>query len=588
MTEEAKKRVLDPMWLASCALIVAVASFLRVFWLELKPFHHDEGVNGFFMTTLYNLGTYSYDPTNYHGPDLYFIALAFAKLLEFDTFTMRFSVAVFGIAVVVLSLFLRDYIGRVGIVFAALFLALSPGMVFISRYFIHEMLFVFFSLGIVVPVVFFIEKRRAGPFAVGLMALTLLVCLLPASLRFVPAVLPGDSPGGWVLAAALSLIDVLVIVMVMRALLAWNEGRPVYLLLASASASMLFTTKETAFITVGTMAIAAGCTALWRRIGTPLTGAPGPDPAPAELTWQSFKAALGRREDAVWAAFLCALLFAYLWIAFFSSFFTHPRGLADSIRAYAVWTKTGIGDHTQNGPLAYLKWGMKIEGPVFVLSAVGAAVALLRPANRFAVFTAFWALGMFAAYTIIPYKTPWLALSFLLPMCILAGHAVEATLGSGDRLRRALGGLLAVTASGVLAYQAYALNFVRYDDDSMPYVYAQTRRGFLELVSEIDRIAGKEGGLSVKAEVMSPDYWPLPWYTRDRREVTYSGKLTEARGAAFIITRKGDKEAEVLRRFRADYLLGGTYPLRPGVDLHLLVRRDLAAPGAQELGDVMR
>ena len=43
--------------------------------LALKPLHHDEGVNGFFLTNLFRDGVYKYDPANYHGPTLYYIAL---------------------------------------------------------------------------------------------------------------------------------------------------------------------------------------------------------------------------------------------------------------------------------------------------------------------------------------------------------------------------------------------------------------------------------------------------------------------------------------------------------------------------------
>lgn len=585
---ETLKQKLDPMWLLSCTLVTAIASFLRFFMLELKPFHHDEGVNGYFMVSLYNTGQYAYNPTNYHGPDLYFVALAFANAMKFDTFTMRFSVAVFGVAVVVLAFFLRDYLGKVGSIFAALFLSLSPGMVFISRYFIHEMLFVFFSIGIVVPIVLFIEKKKAGPFAVGLMILTLLVCFLPGSLRFVSAVIEGNTVGGWVLAIALALIDVVLTGILIRQLLAWNEGRPMYLLLASASTVMLFATKETAFVTVGTMAIAVGCVAAWRRIGTPVTGALGPDPAPVGLTWSNFKSQLGSRDDVRWTVILCSLLFAYLWCIFFSSFFTNPRGIVDAFKAYAVWTKTGAADHTQNGFFAYLKWGYKIEAPIFALSAVGAVIALVKGVNRFAIFTAFWAFGMLAAYTIIPYKTPWLALSFLLPMCLIGGYAINETLASKNTLVKLLGGLLAVTATGVLAYQTYLINFVKYDDESMPYVYAHTKRGFLDLVAEMNRIAEKDGGRYAKAQVMSSEYWPMPWYTKDLREVAYAARIGDAKNDVFIVTRKGDKEDEVIRRFSKDYKYVGTYPLRSGVDLHLLVRRDLAESDAKEIVEGLR
>src|SRR5687768_6410098 len=66
----------DRLWLPSAVFITALATFLRFYWLELKPFHHDEGVNGWFLRTLFKEGVYKYDPANYHGPTLYYISLA--------------------------------------------------------------------------------------------------------------------------------------------------------------------------------------------------------------------------------------------------------------------------------------------------------------------------------------------------------------------------------------------------------------------------------------------------------------------------------------------------------------------------------
>ena len=48
----------DGAWLACGALITAIAAFLRFYDLGLKPLHHDEGVNGFFLKTLYDSGGY--------------------------------------------------------------------------------------------------------------------------------------------------------------------------------------------------------------------------------------------------------------------------------------------------------------------------------------------------------------------------------------------------------------------------------------------------------------------------------------------------------------------------------------------------
>src|SRR5579883_898694 len=58
-------------WQIACAAVLILAALLRLLWLTMKPFHHDEGVNGFFMTSLFRDGHYRYDPANYHGPTLY-------------------------------------------------------------------------------------------------------------------------------------------------------------------------------------------------------------------------------------------------------------------------------------------------------------------------------------------------------------------------------------------------------------------------------------------------------------------------------------------------------------------------------------
>src|SRR5687767_104163 len=114
---EKEQEKTDYLWILCCALITAVASFLRFFWLELKPLHHDEGVNGYFLTTLFRSGDYKYDPANYHGPDLYYLALAFTKTFGLNTLSIRASVAIFGVLTVVLAFFLRKYIGKTGSLF---------------------------------------------------------------------------------------------------------------------------------------------------------------------------------------------------------------------------------------------------------------------------------------------------------------------------------------------------------------------------------------------------------------------------------------------------------------------------------------
>lgn len=575
----------DYLWFLNCSLVTAIAVFLRFYWLELKPLHHDEGVNGYFLTTLFREGIYKYDPTNYHGPDLYYFALAFSKVFGLNTISVRSSVAIFGVLTVFLAFFLRKYIGKIGSIAAALFLALSPGMVYISRYFIHEIIFVFFSLGVVVAILYFIEGRKAGVFAIASMTSLLLICFSPSVFNLSGLIGLENEKAIWLVRLGFFLIEAVLVFFVMRMLMSWNEGRPIYLLLASACAVLLCATKETAFITVGTMLIACICVWLWRKIYRGIVGElKENDLEKVELTWSRFRAALGNSTDLILIIVAALVVFIYVGVLFFSSFFTYPEGVIGWFKAYAIWTKAGTKEHTQNGMLAYLKWGMKVESPVMILSAVGTLIALIKARHRFAIFTGFWAFGMFVAYTIIPYKTPWLALSFILPMCIVAGYGVGEMLRSRDVVVKILGGMIAIMATGILGYQSYDLNFVRYDDEDMGYVYAHTKRGFHDLIKQIEHYAEKSGkGKDATIEIVSPDYWPMPWYLNDYDHANFHGHFVDANTSEMIVIKKDEQDAEAITRYAAHYKYVGTYPLRPGPDLRLLVRKDLADADARDM-----
>lgn len=582
-TEEQVKRGYDLPWLINCGLITAVAAFLRFFDLGLKPFHHDEGVNGFFLTSLFRNGTYSYDPANYHGPTLYYISLFFSKLFGLNTISVRASVAIFGVLTVVLAFYLRPFIGKIGALAAAAFIALSPGMVFISRYFIHEIFFVFLALGFVLALLLFVRNERAGPGAIAWMAVLLLVCFAPSGLML--ARYFGDSTQAmWTFAIGILLVQGTLIVLVIRMLISWNGGRPIYMLLASASVSLMFATKETAFITLGTMAIAVPCLIIWQKVYGARTEVDELSAADTAISWKNFRLAAGEGSDRMLLIGASAIVFVYVFVLFFSSFFTFPDGIWRAFEAYSFWSKTGTKDHTQSGFWGYLKWGMPVEGPILILSMIGTLLAFFRGLHRVAMFIALWGVGLFLAYSLIPYKTPWLALSFLLPMSIAAGYGIGELVRSANLPQRIVGLVLGAAGCMVLAYQAFDLNFVNYDNNDRTYVYAHTRRDFLEMMSKIDHYARKSGkGREFVIDVVSPDYWPMVWYTNDYPKAVYHGRMFDNPTGDVIVAKKTDQDREVIGRLAGRYKLEGVYPLRPGVDLVLIVRSELADPTAQDL-----
>lgn len=137
---------------------VLTAAWLRMHDLSLKPLHSDEGVNGWFLMRLYNglrewgkwSVSYKYDPTNYHGPFLYFAGLFPFFTLGPSNTTLRLLPALAGTGMVAILWPLRKWLGWAGLAVAAWLITLSPPFVYFSRTAIHEIYVVFFSLSAVV------------------------------------------------------------------------------------------------------------------------------------------------------------------------------------------------------------------------------------------------------------------------------------------------------------------------------------------------------------------------------------------------------------------------------------------------------
>lgn len=516
-------------WIASAAILIAGA-FLRLYNLPLVPFHHDEGANGNFLVTLVRNGTYQYDPHNYHGPTLYYFSAiipwtfrflggtTFGDIYGLNDYTVRGVTAVFGIATIGLALLLRKQLGSIGALSAAALIAISPGAVYYSRYFIHETLFVFFMLGIVV-----------------------------AALRY------------------------------------YDKARPVYLILASMSASLMVATKETWIINGSVLVIALITTWAYFWLRERLNGKAKRKSLLSQLSFaESMQYTLERfgGQVSLTAVVLIALaVFIFIDVLFYSSFFTnYPKGVHDALSTLNLWRQR-THEHEKHWS-QYLCWLRDEEAVTLILGAMGAAIAVRRANNRVALFVAQWAFGLLAAYSLVGYKTPWITLNFIAPLAISSGYTLNAAYQkfreSGQRRLFIAAALLMFSFCG---YQMISQNFVHYDDDRYPYVYAHTRRETLAMLDEIDRVGKRNGsGYDTGITIVSTDYWPLPWYFRDYKRALFFGRFTSTDEP--IIIGSVAQESELRATFSNRYQLinsgsaSGAYALRPGVDLLLYVRRD--------------
>lgn len=518
-------------WLIAVIAILLIAAALRLYDLNLVPLHHDEGVNGNFLVRLVRDGEYRYDPENYHGPTLYYFSALIPWLTRLlfgvaardhyglTTFTIRLVPVLFGLGTIGLVFMLRRRLGTIATLSAGLMLAVSPGAVYLSRYYIHETQFVFFTLGIVV-----------------------------AGLRY------------------------------------YDTRNPTYLLLASASAALLFATKETAMISAGVLLIAFASTHVYRWLYRATMGSPSGKSRKAAVQENAFRRFVDEigMPNLLISAAIAVIVFVFLNVLFYSSFFNNSQGVYDSLKTFEIWRKTGQTAHVHS-PFTYFLWLLRQEGPMLFLGSIGALIVVLKPKNLLALFSALWAFGLIAAYSLIPYKTPWLVLNFIVPLALIAGYTIQFIYDL-ERGQLRIVAILLCIAIGISTYQTIDLNFINYDNDDSyyVYVYAHTRRGLLELVHNVEQIAAEKEGPTTGITIVSPDYWPLPWYLRNFSRVGYYGRFSPSTEPLIIAneSQRADMErsyGEIYREVRSNDP-SGSYELRPGVRLLLYVRRNNLGP----------
>ncbi len=144
-----------PLHLLLFVVVIVAAAGLRLPGLALRPMHTDEAVHAIKFGEILAGEGYHYDPVEYHGPTLNYLTRVPAwiaganRLADLDEAMLRIVPAVFGVGIVVLLALFWPGMGGGAILFAALLTAVSPAMVFYSRYYIQETLLVFFSLALI-------------------------------------------------------------------------------------------------------------------------------------------------------------------------------------------------------------------------------------------------------------------------------------------------------------------------------------------------------------------------------------------------------------------------------------------------------
>lgn len=180
---------------------------------------------------------------------------------------------------------------------------------------------------------------------------------------------------------------------------------------------------------------------------------------------------------------------------------------------------------------------------------------------------AYYGLLIALIYSLVPYKTPWLALNLWLPLTLFAARAVEWLWRWGTTrfsLRATIPAfcILAALTGALIAHDTRQRVFLYPADESNPYAYAETSEDLLGLPGEIADLARRNGIATPRITVIAADPWPLPWYLRHFSDVGFWQPGQQAGDADFYITSTdaADNYAEQLKNFRPEF-----FGVRPGV-----------------------
>ncbi len=327
---------------------------------------------------------------------------------------------------------------------------------------------------------------------------------------------------------------------------------------------LMFATKETFAISIIAWAAAGGLVLLGDRQSL------------QPVVWREFLRKYGISIGI--SLMVAAVVSAY----FYTDGFRQPRGAIDAVRTYFVYETVGghdkpFGYYFRLLVLPFRSGGLWWFGtPVVVLAVVAWLTHWRRgsPNRNLVLFLGYAAVGHFLIYSMIGYKTPWLACLPWAHVCLLAGFA---TSGLQVRPRWAYPVVCLVAGLCVVSQfrQARSATGRMASDERNPFAYVPTQRDVESLSEWLTKLAAVlPDGAMEPVTVVGGDYWPLPWYLRQFDQIGYWPEAPEDLESKPLVMAMPEMEGAVAARISEThtYLPRG---LRAGVPLGVFLRNDL-------------
>jgi len=491
-------------------LILLLAAVFRLAFLDIKPPHFDEGINGWFCDQMLKNGYYSYDPNNYHGP-LHFYVL-FVSLASFgrNLWALRLPVVLVSLFSIFWIFLYRPFFGRTICCLASLAMAVSPGFIFYNRYSIHESWLVLFLLITLWGLLGIWISREPKYFWGSILGLT-----------------------GMILTKETYIIHLFSLFCAGVGMAILNRFFPSSAELSRGKGTLPMNHIMGA-AAVGLILIIffySGNFQHWQGL--------------ADL----FKTFLPWTKTGIDAAGHGKADFDFAPLV--PPFLAHAPVLASFANFKLNWYWVRLF-------LDY-EW-LTMLGLAFSFRFLFGGNSGLR-------FLAIYSLVALFVYSIVPYKTPWCVISIAWPFLFFGAAFLKFI---ARRTNRVIATLVALPLFGHAAWKSYDLNFVRFDDPKERYVYVQTFRDYHSLVDPILAKLAREpqAKADLKGIVLLSSYFPIPWVLGDVADIGYYGseigKWPKEMDADFIVLDE-DKADELEKHLKERYFIED-FRLRDGME----------------------
>lgn len=209
--------------------------------------------------------------------------------------------------------------------------------------------------------------------------------------------------------------------------------------------------------------------------------------------------------------------------------FQNPLAIFDLLAAAENFISRAGGQGHQKAWSYYGEILLQLRsGPVLALTA--AAGGWLWRSHSFGRYLSIYALAVFTFYSLIPYKTPWLLLSLVVPLVVLAGIAL-ALLWKRSACLAAAAAVLILASS---MFDVVKLSFKLASDERNPLAYAHALPDLTGLPPLVHQWQ-QQNGRPPKMAVITADPWPLPWYLRHQPTVGYWQKPEQLQAMDILI-----------------------------------------------------